>query len=58
MDGLDAYYTPMPLADKLVSYIPEYPIQTTIDFCVGDGNLLQYFGKFLPKNLKFNNRVG
>ena len=49
MDGLDAYYTPMPLADKLVSYIPEYPIQTTIDFCIGDGNLLKAVQK------KFNN---
>ena len=27
-------------------------------FLIMAGIKLQYFGKFLPKNLKFNNRVG
>lgn len=41
MSGLDAFYTPMNLANRLVSYISEYNIKTVIDFCVGDGNLLK-----------------
>lgn len=41
MKGLDSYYTPMPLADKLVSYVIEKDITKVIDFCVGDGVLLK-----------------
>ena len=41
MVGPDSYYTPIPLADKLVSYITEKRIKTAIDFCVGDGVLLK-----------------
>ncbi len=41
MKGLDSYYTPIPLADKLVSYVIEKDITKVIDFCVGDGVLLK-----------------
>ena len=41
MKSLDSYYTPIPLADKLVSYVTEKNIAKAIDFCVGDGVLLK-----------------
>lgn len=41
MMGPDSYYTPMPLAEKLVSYITEKDIYNVVDFCVGDGILLK-----------------
>ena len=41
MIGTDSYYTPMPLADKLISYVLNENIKTVIDFCVGDGDLLK-----------------
>lgn len=41
MIGTDSYYTPMPLADKLIIYVLNENIKTVIDFCVGDGDLLK-----------------
>lgn len=41
MVGPDSFYTPQPLADKLVSYVKEVDAKTAIDFCVGDGDLLK-----------------
>ena len=49
MKDLDSYYTPIPLADKLVSYVIEKDITKVIDFCVGDGVLLKAVRK------RFNN---
>lgn len=40
-NNLDTYYTPISLADKLVDYTPISEVKTTIDFCVGDGALLE-----------------
>lgn len=41
INNLDSYYTPIPIADKLVGYITEQNIKNAIDFCVGDGVLLK-----------------
>jgi len=41
MIGPDSYYTPIPIAEKLVNYITENKINNVIDFCVGDGVLLK-----------------
>lgn len=41
MDQQDKFYTPDHLADRLVSHIAEENIQTAVDFCVGDGDLLK-----------------
>ena len=41
MAGPDSFYTPQPLADRLVSFVTERNIKTAIDFCVGDGDLLK-----------------
>ena len=60
MGGPDSYYTPIHLAEKLVSYITEKKIRTAIDFCVGNGDLLKavekkyaninYYGIDISKN--------
>ena len=44
----DNYYTPIELADKLVSLIIEDGIKTAIDFCVGDGDLLKAVQRRFP----------
>jgi tRNA1(Val) A37 N6-methylase TrmN6 len=41
MSGLDSYYTPSPLADKLIRLIAATQVKRAIDFCVGDGDLLK-----------------
>ena len=41
MSGLDSFYTPSSLADKLVSLIANKQVRCAIDFCVGDGDLLK-----------------
>lgn len=51
MTGIDSFYTPTPLADRLISYIGKRPIRNVIDFCVGDGELLKSVLKH-RKNLK------
>lgn len=52
MIGPDSYYTPIPIAEKLVSYITENNINNVIDFCVGDGVLLKTVKKkFYDVNL-------
>lgn len=45
MIGPDSFYTPIPIAEKLVSYITENKITNVIDFCVGDGVLLKTLKK-------------
>lgn len=45
MSGPDSFYTPEPLADKLVEYISREGINSAIDFCVGDGDLLKAVAK-------------
>lgn len=45
MSGLDSYYTPPMLADKLVSFIASSHIEHAVDFCVGDGDLLKAVAK-------------
>lgn len=45
MSGIDTYYTPTPLAEKLVSYVPLRGVRTAVDFCVGDGDLLKAVAK-------------
>lgn len=51
MVGIDSFYTPTPLADRLISYIGKKTIRNVIDFCVGDGELLKSVLKH-RKNLK------
>lgn len=41
MPGPDSFYTPIHLANRLMSHVTEDSIQTAIDFCVGNGNLLK-----------------
>ena len=41
MKGPDSFYTPMPLAERLVSYVTEKDVKNVVDFCVGDGDLLK-----------------
>ncbi|RUL59253.1 methyltransferase [Prevotella koreensis] len=41
MSGPDSFYTPSLLADKLISLITASQVKRTIDFCVGNGNLLK-----------------
>lgn len=41
MTGIDSYYTPAYLADRLVKFVGKRQVRNTIDFCVGDGNLLK-----------------
>jgi len=41
MSGPDSYYTPTPLAEKLVSYVAAKTVRSAVDFCVGDGDLLK-----------------
>lgn len=41
MSGIDTYYTPTPLAEKLVAYVPVESVRSAVDFCVGDGDLLK-----------------
>ena len=45
MSGIDSYYTPPSLADKLVSFITSVNISRAVDFCVGDGDLLKAVAK-------------
>lgn len=45
MPGLDSYYTPSSLADKLVNFIVPTQVSCAVDFCVGDGNLLKAVAK-------------
>lgn len=45
MAGPDSYYTPSPLADKLVEFVNAEQVFSAIDFCVGDGNLLKAIAK-------------
>lgn len=49
MQGIDAYYTPSALADKLVGFVKEEKVETIIDFCVGDGGLLKAAGRRFQK---------
>lgn len=39
--GIDSYYTPKYLADKLVSFTKKQNVTSICDFCVGDGELLR-----------------
>ena len=41
MTGIDSYYTPAYIADRLVKFVGKRQVRNTIDFCVGDGNLLK-----------------
>lgn len=41
MTGIDSYYTPANLADKLIKFVGNRQVRNAIDFCVGDGNLLK-----------------
>lgn len=41
MSGTDSYYTPSPLADRMISLIASSQVKSAIDFCVGDGDLLK-----------------
>ena len=41
MTGIDSYYTPPNLADRLVKFVGKRQVSNVIDFCVGDGNLLK-----------------
>ena len=45
MAGPDSFYTPTPLADKLIGYVTADDVQSAIDFCVGDGVLLKAVAK-------------
>lgn len=45
MPGLDSYYTPPLLAEKLVDFVNQNQISTAVDFCVGDGDLLKAVNK-------------
>lgn len=41
MSGIDSFYTPSSLADKLIGLIAVRQVRRAIDFCVGDGDLLK-----------------
>lgn len=41
MPGIDSYYTPIRLAERLIELVKAEDIQNAIDFCVGDGILLK-----------------
>ena len=41
MTGIDSYYTPAYLADRLIKFVGNRDVHNAIDFCVGDGNLLK-----------------
>ena len=45
MLGLDSYYTPPSLAEKLISFVVPSRISRAVDFCVGDGDLLKAVSK-------------
>ena len=45
----DSFYTPIELADKLVSLIIEDGIKTVMDFCVGNGDLLKAVQRKFPE---------
>lgn len=45
MSGPDSFYTPTPLAEKLVGYVVARQPRSAIDFCVGDGDLLKAVAK-------------
>ena len=48
MTGLDSYYTPISLANKLVDFVPTREVKSVVDFCVGDGDLLKAVAKRYP----------
>ena len=45
MAGPDSFYTPPSLAEKLAGYVTAKKVQSAIDFCVGDGDLLKAVAK-------------
>ena len=49
-----------PLPEKSLDKLHRCMSEITLPkgFHILEINKVQYFGKFLPKNLKFNNRVG
>jgi tRNA1(Val) A37 N6-methylase TrmN6 len=47
--GIDSFYTPVHLADKLIDLVKKTNINTIADFCVGDGELLRSSEKRWPK---------
>ena len=53
----DAYYTPEALADKLIAFISEEKITSAVDFCVGDGKLLDAVARRFPKIKCFGNDI-
>ena len=53
MPGPDAYYTPNRLADRLINHIAETDVQTAVDFCVGDGDLLKAVRRRFPETQCF-----
>ena len=48
MDQHDKFYTPDHLADRLIGHIAEEDIETAVDFCVGDGDLLKAVQRRFP----------
>lgn len=53
----DAYYTPEVLADKLINYISEDNITSAVDFCVGDGKLLDAVTRRFPNVQCYGNDI-
>lgn len=48
MGGPDSFYTPMHIANQLISYVELSQILTVADFCVGDGRLLDAAHRRFP----------
>ena len=57
MPGPDSFYTPIHLANKLIDHITENSIQTAIDFCVGNGNLLEAVHNRFPQTQLFGTDI-
>ena len=57
MSGLDSYYTPSSLADKLISFIKPNKVTRAVDFCVGDGKLLKAVAKRYKHTLLYGTDI-
>lgn len=57
MLGIDSYYTPSSLADKLINFVKPNKISRAVDFCVGDGNLLKAVAKRYKHTLLYGTDI-
>lgn len=57
MSGPDSFYTPTPLADKLIGYVAQIQVRSAIDFCVGDGELVKAVKKRFEKAVLYGTDI-